>query len=133
MKRLMRQSTECAPSRVWEIPKGRKKHSGEHDMDCAIREFYEETGIPRNKYHITHGTYNVSYLENGIRYDVTYFIAITSRVITHKISASSMIQLDELCDMKWVSGADMPAYISRDVAGHRRVIHYAKRQLINNN
>lgn len=129
LKRLMRRSVFCAPSRIWEIPKGRKKYSGERDMDCAIREFYEETGIPRGMYHITDGTYNMSYIESGVQYEIRYFIAITSRIIDHKINSSSMTQLGELCDMQWVSAADMAAYVSRDVAGHRRALRFARKHL----
>ena len=32
----------------WEFPKGRK-NSKEKDLDCALREFEEETGISKNK------------------------------------------------------------------------------------
>jgi 8-oxo-dGTP pyrophosphatase MutT (NUDIX family) len=35
----------------WDIPRGRKKR-GEKELDCAFREFYEETGIPPTDYTI---------------------------------------------------------------------------------
>ena len=43
----------------WEFPKGRKNYQ-EKDIDCAIREFSEETGITSNKVKIVN---NVTQLE----------------------------------------------------------------------
>ena len=43
----------------WGFPKGRRNY-GETDLHCAIREFCEETGIPKNKF---------SVIKNIIPYD----------------------------------------------------------------
>jgi len=43
----------------WEFPKGRKNYN-EKDMDCALREFEEETGIPKIK---------VSFIENILPFE----------------------------------------------------------------
>ncbi len=42
--RLLNQSTTCGLH--WDLPRGRKTHNRERDLNCALREFEEETGIP---------------------------------------------------------------------------------------
>lgn len=127
---LMRRSRRYA-TRVWEIPKGRKKGKGEGEMDCAIREFYEETGIPRSAYHITQGTYRLTFVDEGICYDTTYFIAVTGRDVVQRLNSAALEQVGEICDMRWVSAAEMSVFAPHDEAGHRRVIHFAKEILRN--
>ena len=65
------------PETEWGFPKGRR-HNRESDMDCAIREFSEETNIPRSSYIACR---NIVLTEtfagtNGIQYKHIYFIAI---------------------------------------------------------
>ena len=43
----------------WEFPKGRRNYQ-EKDLDCALREFEEETGILRN---------NISVIENILPFE----------------------------------------------------------------
>jgi 8-oxo-dGTP pyrophosphatase MutT (NUDIX family) len=130
LRSLMRRSCASA-TRVWEIPKGRKKHASECDMDCAIREFYEETGIPRSAYHITGGTYSLTFDEEGIRYKIMYFIAIAARAIVQRINSSALDQISEICDMRWVAASEVSVFAPRDIPGHRRVIRYARRLIKN--
>lgn len=44
---LVENSTTAWVDTEWEFPKGRRNHQ-EKDLDCALREFEEETGIPGN-------------------------------------------------------------------------------------
>lgn len=125
IKSLVRRSHKYA-ARLWEIPKGRKKFPNECDMDCAIREFYEETGIPRSAYHITGNTFHLVFTEDNVRYSVMYFIAVSARDVIQRINSAALEQVTEICDMRWISAAEMDVYAPRDVAGHRRVIRCAK-------
>jgi 8-oxo-dGTP pyrophosphatase MutT (NUDIX family) len=64
----------------WGFPKGRRIR-GESDMDCAIREFTEETNVPRDAYQVFR---NILLEEtftglNNIRYRHVYYVA----VLTH--------------------------------------------------
>jgi 8-oxo-dGTP pyrophosphatase MutT (NUDIX family) len=129
LRTLVRRSTLYASSPLWEIPKGRKKYPNEHNIDCAIREFYEETGIPRNDYRLTSGIFVMTFTEERTRYVITYYIAVSTRDISQRLGASSLTRLSELNGMRWVSAAEMPVYAPRDIAGHQRVIHFAKRRL----
>lgn len=61
----------------WGFPKGRRIR-GESDMDCAIREFTEETNVPREAYIVLK---NILLEEtftglNNIRYRHVYFVAL---------------------------------------------------------
>lgn len=61
----------------WGFPKGRRS-KGESDLECGIREFYEETNIPREAYTICE---NVSFIENfkgtnNVDYRHVYFVAL---------------------------------------------------------
>lgn len=126
IRRLMRRSRTLCANRVWEIPKGRKKNMRECGIDCAIREFYEETGIPRSAYHITRGTHELDFTEDGVHYHVTYYIAITLRDARQRIDISSPMQVGEICNMQWVSSAELDVYAPRDIPGYRRIIKFAK-------
>lgn len=72
----------------WGFPKGRRIRC-ESDIECAIREFYEETNIPRDAYVILK---NVLLSEtfrgtNGIMYKHVYYVAL--------VTDDSKIQLDQ--------------------------------------
>jgi len=61
----------------WGFPKGRRMR-GESDLDCAIREFGEETNIPRDAFVVLK---NIMFEEtftglNGIRYRHIYYLAL---------------------------------------------------------
>jgi 8-oxo-dGTP pyrophosphatase MutT (NUDIX family) len=61
----------------WGFPKGRRMR-GETDLECAEREFFEETNIPKDSYVILD---NISFSEiftgtNNITYKHKYFVAL---------------------------------------------------------
>lgn len=65
------------PEPEWGFPKGRRIR-GESDLDCAIREFSEETNIPRDSYVVLK---NIKLEEtfkglNDIQYRHVYFVAL---------------------------------------------------------
>jgi 8-oxo-dGTP pyrophosphatase MutT (NUDIX family) len=61
----------------WGFPKGRRIR-GESDVDCAIREFNEETNIPRDAYIVLKNIRLEETFEglNGIVYRHIYFVAL---------------------------------------------------------
>lgn len=65
------------PTPEWGFPKGRKKR-GESDLECAIREFCEETDISENDIHILNNIKPIEeelYGTNGVKYKHIYFLA----------------------------------------------------------
>ena len=64
------------PEPEWGFPKGRRMR-GESDIDCAVREFFEETNIPREAYTLCK---NLCFTEtftgtNNVKYKHVYFLA----------------------------------------------------------
>ena len=88
---------------LWEIPKGRKSRK-ETKIDCAIREFKEETGMTLSDYTMlfnvrpviqTHSTQYVTYKNK-------YFIAYAMK--EKKQSKFDIFNRNaEICDYRWVS------------------------------
>lgn len=70
----------------WGFPKGRKKYN-ERDIDCAKREFVEETNIPLNNIDINE--YNVYYEKiigtNGKSYEHIYYIGYLKSDVSLKL------------------------------------------------
>lgn len=71
---LLNASPTQWPETEWEFPKGRRNFPKERDIDCALREFEEETGIRRGALHV---------VENLTAYDET-FIGTNQKSYKHK-------------------------------------------------
>lgn len=86
----------------WGFPKGRR-NLYETDIDCAIREFEEETGINSKQYNILLDVNRVQesfYGSNNIRYKHIYYIAelFDSNIIFNPFNKH---QLTEICNINW--------------------------------
>jgi len=87
----------------WGFPKGRRVR-GETDVQCAVREFWEETNISESAYTILeHPTFSESFTAtNNVRYRHTYFIAIlkdsTSIDLKQKMT---LAQRREISRIEW--------------------------------
>jgi 8-oxo-dGTP pyrophosphatase MutT (NUDIX family) len=76
-KKLMRENLSEYTEPEWGFPKGRRMR-GESDLTCAIREFDEETNVPREAYVVLK---NIALEEtfmglNGIQYRHIYYVAV---------------------------------------------------------
>jgi 8-oxo-dGTP pyrophosphatase MutT (NUDIX family) len=95
----------------WGIPKGRR-NSKENNLDCAIREFGEETGINNTDFNIIHQIDPLIELfsgSNNIRYKHIYYVAESKNYINNiefKIDKSNMNQVSEISNIKWHSLTD---------------------------
>lgn len=81
---LINNSTTAWKETEWEFPKGRRNYQ-EKDLDCAIREFEEETGI--NKY-------NIKIIENLMPFE-EIFIGSNHKSYKHKYFLAFMNEPDE--------------------------------------
>ena len=92
----------------WGFPKGRREKR-ESDLDCAIREFTEETGL-KNNYNILHSLKPVEELfsgTNNIRYKHIYYIAeSTSESEELEIDKNNVNQVTEISNIGWFSYND---------------------------
>lgn len=89
----------------WGFPKGRKKIK-ELDIDCAIREFSEETGVTKNDINIKdiEPFEEIFFGTNNILYKHLYFIAkINKEDSTLYINNNCLEQVREIRSLKWCS------------------------------
>jgi 8-oxo-dGTP pyrophosphatase MutT (NUDIX family) len=88
----------------WGFPKGRRNLK-EKNIECAKREFEEETNVNESLYHIL----NLSPIEeiflasNNIKYKHIYYIAQSISDIDLKIDTNNKSQMIEISDLKWFS------------------------------
>jgi 8-oxo-dGTP pyrophosphatase MutT (NUDIX family) len=75
--KLMRDNLSVYTEPEWGFPKGRRMR-GENDLTCAIREFDEETNVPRESYVVLKNmTLEETFMGlNGVRYKHIYYVAI---------------------------------------------------------
>jgi 8-oxo-dGTP pyrophosphatase MutT (NUDIX family) len=85
----------------WGFPKGRRNLM-EDNIDCAIREFEEETGYNNTNYTLLP---NIEPIvedligTNGKKYRHIYYIAITDNDLSPKIGENNISQLEEIGDI----------------------------------
>lgn len=87
---------------IWEMPKGMKNKS-ESDMNAAVREFYEETNISKNKYRILWDVqrFEFKFVDENVEYKYIYYPAIMldprfQPGIDISITKSSLLESSEI-------------------------------------
>ena len=100
---LMRKYLSVYTEPEWGFPKGRRMR-GETDMTCAVREFGEETNIPREAYTVLK---NILFEEtfvglNTIRYRHVYFVAmLTQPDLVNLTQRLTPMQRREISGLGW--------------------------------
>jgi 8-oxo-dGTP pyrophosphatase MutT (NUDIX family) len=92
----------------WGFPKGRR-NPNEKNLKCALREFYEETGIVKNDLIVLNKLFPVQEVffgTNGIKYKHIYYIAIYNSTEDIGLGKIHEDQLTEIGDIKWKSIQD---------------------------
>jgi len=110
----------------WEFPKGRRNHR-ESNLDCANREFQEETNYLLEDYELIKNVYPFTEEfigENHIRYKYLYYIGY---LLNYKkeifIDKDNKDQVTELKDIKWVTKSESLSMI--------RDYHHTRYKIIN--
>lgn len=108
---MIQNSKNKIPSELWELPKGRRRRDhhrrtyDESELECAIREFEEETGIKKSYYKVypdIHNTY--TFTDYGITYVCKYFLAIAnSAFIPEDINFANRVQIKEISCIRWLA------------------------------
>ena len=89
----------------WGFPKGRRNKK-ETNLECATREFEEETGITRDKFTILHQIDPIEELfsgTNNIRYKHIYYVAAANNLVKNKftVDKNNFNQVTEISTIKW--------------------------------
>jgi 8-oxo-dGTP pyrophosphatase MutT (NUDIX family) len=120
LKTLLFDSPSAFSEPEWGFPKGRRM-KGETDIDCALREFFEETNIPREAFIIREDiTFSETFIgTNKVRYKHLYFVALLkdSKLVnlTQKLTN---VQRREISNVAWKTMAECksitrPHYVER--------------------
>lgn len=116
----------------WGFPKGRRKrHQYETDLDCAMREFKEETGIDQSQYTILRKVKPVEEIlqgSNGITYKHVYYLAEAKNYLPIYLNPYNSLQVSEIRKIGWYSydqGIRMIRnYHSEKKSLFRKINHY---------
>ena len=127
-KALMRDNLSEYTEPEWGFPKGRRMR-GETDLACAVREFNEETNIPREAYvalknMVLEETYTGL---NNVRYRHIYFVALLRKpelvAITQKFTP---MQRREISGIAWKSFEETEALVRPHHVERRGMIDQLK-------
>lgn len=93
-------------SLIYEFPKGRC-NGREKPINCAVREFGEETGIAKSNYKIIpniNRTLSITTMKETIdvKYIIEYYFAITTCDFDITLDFKNQNQISEVSDIRWV-------------------------------
>ena len=97
---IINQSMTCWLEAEWEIPKGRRNYK-ERDLDTALREFEEETGISKHNIDVVYNIVPFDEVFTGSNYKSyrhRYFVAHLNKDVP-----LDKFQKCEVSNIKWVS------------------------------
>ena len=86
----------------WEFPKGRRNYQ-EKEIDCALREFEEETGYPMSDLNVIENLLSFDEIfigSNHKSYKHKYFLAFMN---SEDITIVPKYQITEVSDVKWLT------------------------------
>lgn len=100
---IVQNATSLFVEPEWGFPKGRR-HSRENNVSCAVREFTEETNIPRDAYILCK---NLMFQEtfkgtNGVEYRHVYFLALL-RGSVDLYNPFTETQKQEISRVQWMT------------------------------
>jgi 8-oxo-dGTP pyrophosphatase MutT (NUDIX family) len=108
----------------WGFPKGRR-NPYETDINCAMREFQEETGIKRNEFSVIYNTHSISetfYGSSGVRYCHKYYIAICNKSFEVELNMNNYHMAREIGGIKWCSLDEATSKIRPDNVEKREIL-----------
>lgn len=108
----------------WGFPKGRR-NPHESDLNCAIREFQEETGLKRHEFTIIQNTHPISetfFGSNQVHYCHKYYIAICNKSTEVEMNLNNPHMVREIGGIKWCSLDEAISKIRPDNVEKREIL-----------
>lgn len=108
----------------WGFPKGRR-NPHESDINCAMREFQEETGLKRQDFTIIQNTSPISetfFGSNHVHYCHKYYIAICNKNVEAVMNIENPHMIREIGGIKWCSLDEAILKIRPDNVEKREVL-----------
>jgi len=109
----------------WGFPKGRRNIL-EKDLDCAKREFSEETGLNESEYTIIKNIEPIHesfYGNNNINYCHIYYLAWVHSDVKVEINKNNQIMIKEIGDIRWFSFNDAMTHIRSTNTDKRKILN----------
>ena len=110
----------------WELPKGRKESGNETDLECACREFVEETTLPRNTFRVLLDKNTRCHIKDGnVLYAMKFWGAlIKDNTVDPKCSLANKSH-HEHDAIKFVKVSSVAKYLPEQMYNTVRVLHRA--------
>ncbi len=108
----------------WGFPKGRR-NPHESDINCAIREFQEETGLRRQDFNIIQNTLPISetfFGSNQVHYCHKYYIAICNKSVEVEMNTNNPHMAREIGNIQWCSLDEAISKIRPDNVEKREIL-----------
>jgi 8-oxo-dGTP pyrophosphatase MutT (NUDIX family) len=108
----------------WGFPKGRR-NPHESDINCATREFQEETGLKRTDFTIIQNTYPISetfFGSNQVHYCHKYYIAICNTSVEVEMNMENLHMAREIGAIKWCTLDEATSKIRPDNVEKREIL-----------
>ena len=108
----------------WGFPKGRR-NPHENDMQCAIREFQEESGLRRSEFTVIGNTHCISetfFGSNQVHYCHKYYLAVCPPHTQVRWSSSNYYMTREIGAIEWCTLEEAIARIRPDNIEKREIL-----------
>lgn len=136
LKRFINNSSNAVTP--WEIPKG-SINENELELNCAKREFEEETGITSDKYTILWNVkpINISHKDDDVVYRSVYYLAYFNNdsCWQPKVKFDTCQQLSEVEQVRWVALNEITFLNlntenrNRLIKNYKKIIYYFKKNI----
>jgi len=117
----------------WGFPKGRRKMK-ENDIDCAVREFYEETRIKQDDIELNMSIIPFEELffgTNNIMYKHLYYVAkLINNNINIDIDINCLEQIREIRSIKWYTYNEVISHIKSYNIERIELFKFANKKII---
>lgn len=118
---ILDNTTTDAHHLPWEFPKGKKSSTGESYVECALREFYEETGIHTKGVRLCKNCVPIGEMYVGgdnKKYSTLYYVAEAPSALTPaKFDTKRCIRKrtvsSEAIDARWMTVEELTPLVSR--------------------
>ena len=129
LKDMLSKST-YNPASIWEIPKGRMlQKTVESELECAVREFIEETGIRRHNFKVyPNNKFVYSFIDDGVKYEYIYFLAyFINNNPPRGIPLYNKVKTNEIVDMQWLNANEIDLLSNPALNCNRNMCSFIKR------
>jgi len=114
----------------WGFPKGRRNPK-ESDLECALREFQEETDIHASKISVlpVQPVEEVFTGSNGVRYKHIYYLATCKEPIEAKMNPKNKNQRAEVSAIAWLTPSEISQKIRGNYQERKKLVVYTTQYL----